>query len=675
MAKNKQSDKDTPIEFSELELKELVKQAQNEIDIAFKFKQPVYELWHKVEDFYYRSKSDRQALKQEVNINIPIVKSFIDTMVGEVHSPILLNFAHSNDAKKPKAAKVTAAWNKISAPSKDAWNFKDLAGKKINLFQGRTIFKYFSTIVNGKYVSKLSPVDGYDFLIDPLAGGLSEENARYLGQRNILKYKYQLEKDESYNQEKVSLLLGSYPEDGEIVFDHDEKQSRLNRFAVVGLDPYVYNYSKEPVVNMTEWYTNFKGNRVVLLFDEKTGVAIKAKKLKSVFKYVEEETLQPLWPYASYAAHFDLFNFWTPPLGISPAEINTIQNIAMNALLENMIKRNRGQKIYDQKLFKNPALLEYRYNGLVPVDLRRAKLQSIQQGFQALETPPISGIGEIISFLDNFSGQKFGINAGTEGNSGEDKVGIYQGNQKQISKRLSIMNESFNQCYVKLGKLFYNGLRQNFTDKIMVEVIGEEGIGWEELTRDDVEAIGDYDLTITSSVSQLQKNLMEKEAKQKFLANETNNPLVSKKFILRKKAEEAGFDSTEISQLLDVQNDGNSKIMSKASQAVQDIIAGKKVELYRGANTAFYQYIIDFADENSDDLDQTQFIKLVNYAKAHVTIVQRNMVRKATLEKIARPMNPAGGNPNMNPNANPNPPASIPNGSLPGNELPKALQE
>jgi len=87
-------------------------------------------------------------------------------------------------------------------------------------------------------------------------------------------------------------------------------------------------------------------------------------------------------------------------------------------------------------------------------------------------------------------------------------------------------------------------------------------------------------------------------------------------------------DDESVRVALDTENDGNREVLARASEAIQDIVKGKKPKLFRGATTAFQQKIVDFAADNTDG-DLELFNRLMEYSQAHDQLVMENMTRKA----------------------------------------------
>ena len=82
--------------------------------------------------------------------------------------------------------------------SSNDWDIKGYRGQEAGAFStGVPLYLYYADSVGGQYEAHLEPVDVYDFLGDPMCGGLDIEQARYLGCYNL-----SLDKDRSKRDEK-----------------------------------------------------------------------------------------------------------------------------------------------------------------------------------------------------------------------------------------------------------------------------------------------------------------------------------------------------------------------------------------------------------------------------------------------------------------------------------------
>src|ERR1035437_7200782 len=208
---------------------EILLQVEREYKNALDYRRPRIKDWHANEDMLYGRKPI--TLSKRSNIDLRLMKGFEDTLLSKIKNPLTIKFGPTEDADVRKAKKVTALFELETSPTKQNWKYKDLLGKKLALPSGRCITKIYATAK--PYKHHRDPIDHYDFLIDPLSGGYDIEIARYLGQDNIFKSKYDLQKNKTYIKSNVTKLVAETNNNETNVTDN-QYQEKQNRLAIVG---------------------------------------------------------------------------------------------------------------------------------------------------------------------------------------------------------------------------------------------------------------------------------------------------------------------------------------------------------------------------------------------------------------------------------------------------------
>jgi hypothetical protein len=102
------------------------------------------------------------------------------------------------------------------------------------------------------------------------------------------------------------------------------------------------------------------------------------------------------------------------------------------------------------------------------------------------------------------------------------------------------------------------------------------------------------------------------------------------RWLIEEKLRSAGeYDDAEIKIAMDTKNYGNKEEVAYAHEGIQEILAGKKPQLFYGATTLFMQIVHDFAVNNRSTLGMQKYTALIDYELAHASLAQENMVRKA----------------------------------------------
>ena len=154
---------------------EIASQALNEIRFAREEKKQIIARWHKNEDLYYQKKLDTDS---RANVNLNEAQAFVDSFLSKINKPLNWKYIKGEEADF-KAAEIANAIKEKDS-NLGNWNYKVLLSRKQLVMYGRYIFEYHASSENG-YSSYLTPVDVYQFLIDPACGGLDIEKAFFLG--------------------------------------------------------------------------------------------------------------------------------------------------------------------------------------------------------------------------------------------------------------------------------------------------------------------------------------------------------------------------------------------------------------------------------------------------------------------------------------------------------------
>lgn len=615
---------------------EILRQAIAEYETAMDFKKNRIKVWQEIEKMY--SLKAKPALAGRFNVPLPIMSGFIHTLLSKIDDPPVIQYSHTEEADIQKAAKITAAWE-IDKSRVDiaTWDQIDRGVKRLAIFSGRGIYKYYADRVAGQYKSHLEWIDYYDFLIDPTSGALLE-NADYCGQDSVWRNKWQLEegvKKGVYNGSLVAKLLATPSSDKKD--DSEVREYKNNRFAILGLDPEATGYIMpgQTKYKLIEWCTTYKGERKYVLFNYEFKLGVRIEPLEKIFK-------SKLYPFTSFAIYEDPANFWSG----SPAEEMIPVVDAMETLVaqifENRQKRNWGQRAYDPAIFTDPAQLEYRPDGLVIANAS-AKGKNIAQGIYEFKTENIEGTIDLISFFDSFVGQKTGVTPGTQGVSERDKkVGIFFGELQEVQDRLGLINKSYSDCWSQLGLRYLHGLKENMNEEMLVKMIGEKGVEWQKLTKEDLEPSNDkdFDITIKSGSASAEQSAMESKMKGEALARVAQSGVVSIKAVVEQDLLNSNFTPEEVKNIMDMENEGDREIISEAADENQRMFNGEEVDLNRGATINHIQKHINFAWDK--ELENEVRERVLKHIGGEVPIAQQNAMRKA-VQMVAQKGQAIGG--------------------------------
>lgn len=606
-----------------MDYNKLTQIAVKQIEAGENFKKPRLAQIQKSEEAY--AGKVKKALKGRFNVPLPIMSGFVDTLMSKIDDAPSIVFSHTEEADTIRAKKVTSVWEFESSTTRGRWARTDRLAKKLAAFSGRAIYKYYAESTP-QYKSNLEVVDYYDFICEP-NGGSELENHLFLGQKNIFRTKAELKKgveDGFYNKEQVEKLINNIGEDEAKEAD-DDKKERDSRLSAMGLDVKSNNYIGEPIFAMVEWCMVHNGQRYYLFFEPKTKVWIRGEKLDKIFS-------DNLYPFVSWATHEDPMNFWSKAPSDDIYPVSDAMRVVFNQSLDNLQKKNWNMRAYDVDMFPEPDRLRWHPDGLVPV---KVSDKPISSGIYQFQVDDATGITvNLMEYLDNMLGTKSGITPAAQGAAGKgEKVGVYYGNLEQVADRLGLVNKSYSEAWAELGQRFLDGLKEHIDDDYSVKVLGEGGIKWEKILKEDLDT--KFDVGIVGGSAQLQLDELKKQKRAEAVKAITLNPIMSQSvsptWLLENVLRFGEFTEEEIRTAIDARNAGSNTSVIEAADENQKIIKGKPVKPNRGATPAHIQRHIDFAAE--EDLDEDDFNKVMAHAQSEMKFAVANTARKAMQEQ------------------------------------------
>lgn len=632
--------------------------APKQYDACVKYRQPKLDQILKAEELYYNR--TQKTLSGRFNIPLPIVSGFIDTLISKIDDEITINFDHTEEADKIKARKVAAAWKYDSAPTRGMWAIKDILVKKLAIFSGRGIYKIFSES-DPVYKNHLEIVDLFDFIFEP-SGGWNLENHLYCGQENIFRTKKQLKDGVAsglYDSEQVTRLFGAVTTD-EYKRTNEMYLNSLKRRAAAGLDTSdANNYVGQELFAMVEFnmVDPVSGERYYLFFEPRAHVWIRCAKLEEITGKPEKGD-PARYMFKSWATHYDAWNF------LSKAPVDDIIPVAIalktitNFMFDDMNKRLWGQRLFDPEMVTDPSQLEWdRPDKLVSIYVPNAK--KLSDAVYEIPTGDKSSVTiNLIDYFRGFIGNESAVNEQAKGNSDEKVLGIAKINEGEMADRLGLYNKSYCQCDAELGQAYLAGLKMCMTEKMLVRMIGTEGTEAAEITREDLNFSSMPDIRISGGQSEARKNQQMQERKTAALEQAATlaPDTLNKKALTEAILMNGGWTPDEIAPMMDVSADGDEDQSVRASQAIQDAIAKKPLQLYQGATTRFIDKIIKFATDKQ--IDPRIKVVLMSYGLAHKEIVISNMARLAMIKNMtaqAAPVAPGAPQPSQQGNPSPQP--------------------
>ena len=593
---------------------EIVKQVLEEITHSRRYKQGRIASWQKNENLYYGKK--KKTDESRANIDLGQMQEHVHTLLSKIDNPLTFKFLKRKESQLKRVERLNSL--KDFDADRNFWDIKDIAGKKQAIIYGRAVYHYSASSDSG-YQSHLENVDIYDFLIDPDAGGVDLERARYMGRYGVIKDRYDMEGDSRYLKDEVKELLAGSGNATETSQEELNKRNRTyanehqtDQKDLAGRDKFVF----------WEWYTTYKGERYYVLITETGGRAIRVVKLKDLFK-------SELWPFWTFAAYPDLTEFWTPSPCDYVREIIMAQAVAINQMYDNAERVNKPMRIVDTSAVQNLAELKYRKDGYV-----KANGGMANNAVKTMETPSIETPLRVFDTLEGIKQAAGGVTAGAKGVEDTDgRATIYEGNQAAVADRFGLFNKSYAFGYKRFAQLWEHGVREHLSRKIAVDIIGPDGIEVEDISRRDIfRKYDEFAVMTEQSNAELALSEQRKRSAGAFYSALLGlQGLVNQKVIVERLGTIAGEDAETIRQLLDVDQYGNAHVMSEAERDIERIVDGEMPRPNRLANAAYKQRFVDWMQDHMEDIegDEELAARMVQYIRSLDEVIMSNTARQA----------------------------------------------
>jgi len=621
------------MELSKTFKDKLTRIACKQFDSGMMMKKKRMETIKDIEDLYFNKVLE--LMDNRVNIPFPIMSGQIDTYLSKIDNPPTVNFRTSDMPNFSE--KIVSAWRDDQSTMRAGWESKDRAEKKLCLMSGRGINKIYASSVQNEYKSHYDVVDYHSFVCEGRNGRL--EKNLYCGEKDIFRTMAVIREkavQKIYDRKQVILLDNAYAS-GDVQIDNETLNDKYNRLKSLNLNPEMNAYVGQQVASLVEWNMDFEGKRYYLLFDIKTKIWLKVDELKNVYGCNK-------WLWSSWAFNPEEFMFWSKGAGDDILPTAEAMRLILNEAIENQRRRNRPMRITGGSEFGDVnELMEF-----VPDNVIVAN-QGKKGEIVTIETPEVTSSINLVQYLDNYLGQKTGVSSDLQGTSDKDtKVGVYYGNLAQASDRIGLVNKEYSDNYAEKGYRYFWGLKEHLTKAKSIELLGKDGIHMDELTRKELDDVGDVDDVIVSGGSREEEiNEITSQRQSKIIAEVSGNPALSQRvnpeWLIKTALKTAGFNDEDIQQALDVKSLGDTQLIKEADFAIREIMLGHNPKINRGATASFIQHIIDYDIDNIDfekTNKQGQIIgidkknaeisqRLRDYAKAHIQIVMENNQRKA----------------------------------------------
>ena len=310
-----------------------------------KFRQRRHRQW---DDNYqlYRNEVKLNRLTQRQDVNIPLMKETIKTMLTKIDDPPIVDWQELN-GDEHKEILFQEMWNSDF----DRLNFEgiDVQDKKTVMLYGRG----FKKLDWGEDGFSCNAMDIYDVIVDPLVNPLDLETARYMVHQNIFRSLHDVMEDDRYTQTgraKLKQYLKSEDavvQSGQNRIEWEYKTRRLREF--------------DTEEHQFDWFNNIAaGDVIVNLTEHISNVwnAEKKKFQKRVIVYADDSIElmdRPLmevlgvdfFPYVTWGEDVETNDFWSDGPGDLVRTPNKVLNIWYSQMVENRTLSNFQMHWFD----------------------------------------------------------------------------------------------------------------------------------------------------------------------------------------------------------------------------------------------------------------------------------------------------------------------------------------
>lgn len=297
---------------------------------------------------------------------------------------------------------------------------------------------------------------------------------------------------------------------------------------------------------ITQWSTYWELNGVI----RKVKVFLANDRTKVVGVQVMKEGLWPIIDRALYPHSHDWDGTSIPDLTEDKQRARAVaQNLGLNAMKADLYP----MYIYDTNKVTNRKDLKFNYNKFVPVDAKGENLSNaIMPMLKA--RPNMQLLDFILTTLD-VSAQKAtatpDIQQGiqSEKNRPLGETNLISGN---VDTRYSLAAKVFGWSEKRFWRQWYRLYKENFQaniDEKVLRIVGAFGAKWRPLTKENIIAKIDPDISIESQVVSRAKQLEERTALTSYFSLALQEPTSNRRWGLKKLASLNGLEKDEIDRL------------------------------------------------------------------------------------------------------------------------------
>ena len=525
----------------------------------------------------YRDKVMLNRLTQRQSVNIPLIKSTINTLSKDIDEPPQLSFS-SLDNNDQAEVFYNSYWDFIS--NRNNLIIKDLVDKRQVMLFGRS-FK-FPNIVNGHFTWEI--VDPQDVLIDRYVDPTDIDSARFLIREHIYKPLSSLKTNPMFDNAAVSRLQAYLGSDAGLVkaeqnqLDWVEKQRRE---ASLGVIDAFYPLLGETYVELNTFqiseFDKELGedvNKIIVLAENRE--VLYSARLEDHIGKTQDNFWRDHFTASTWGSETERTDFWSDGVADTLRTLNKVLNSWFSQMVENRTLRNFGMNYFNSSLTDEgflPQTFEPVPWGWYPVPV--AQGGKIGDSVMSVEIPDLSNTMDEINFIMQIAQQASAATTFQQGVQPEGQqitLGEVQLLLKSAQEKVKAMSVYYTESWKDFG-LKYTKFLEGAPDLIDEVVVHHKG----RLTKKNYSKKIKPEMWLTKQGFKCE--VVMKEDQQDQQAEDLQKLQYSKSLmpmnkaldtIIKKKSLEfSDLNSSEVSEVLKEDEDEQKQAALQAQQGLQ----------------------------------------------------------------------------------------------------------
>ncbi len=403
-----------------LELMMLINNKQS----GFTYREPRHDAWRENYELY-RDKVTINRLIQRQSVNLPLMKTSLQTLLKDIDDMPVIVFENLNNDKEAEVFQ-NKYWEKTLEINNA--ELQDIVDKKQDFFFGRTFDSW--QIEDGKIIFDIE--DPEDMLVDRFMNPYDLNSSRFLIHTHIFKPLSSLKKNPDYDQAEVAKLEEFFKSKLGIIKAKDNEnslQEKNKKLADMGVpdtdDPVLGETYVELILydvfrdKGTKWKDNIDGKeytteeeQIIHYVEAEDQTILMKKPQEKIIGVTKDHWWRNHYRYHSWGDDIDKQDFWTDGKADIVRPNNKVLNAWYSQLVENRTLRNFGMHYFDSSL-KADGFVPSTFNpvpwGWYPVPGKPADV------LQKVDIPDLSDSLDEMQYITDMVNNATGATASKQG--------------------------------------------------------------------------------------------------------------------------------------------------------------------------------------------------------------------------------------------------------------------